>query len=223
MIPARRVAFTGYQCHRRCTHALLHFEHVCDVSPHCWLCTKASSVKELSQACWILRRLAMASLVDAPSMAVDPAEPARASTTPPSKSQKKREQRRRAAERKRAADVPDAAAAGASTAGDGAGHSARDSAGDSAGRRRYRETRPHKRRSSPRADRGDGRRRPRKIWPRSIRTHHRRTRSRPPCRPPARDGSSCRAGVATTRWRANCKRQKARARPSASSRRKWKG
>ena len=54
----------------------------------------------------------MASLVDAPSMAVDPAEPARASTTPPSKSQKKREQRRRAAERKRAAaGVPDAAAA----------------------------------------------------------------------------------------------------------------
>ena len=47
----------------------------------------------------------MASLVDAPSMAVDPAEPARASTTPPSKSQKKREQRRRAAERKRAADA----------------------------------------------------------------------------------------------------------------------
>ena len=54
----------------------------------------------------------MASLVNAPSMAVDPAEPARASTTPPSKSQKKREQRRRAAERKRAAaGVPDAAAA----------------------------------------------------------------------------------------------------------------
>ena len=54
----------------------------------------------------------MASLVDAPSMTVDPAEPARASTTPPSKSQKKREQRRRAAERKRAAaGVPDAAAA----------------------------------------------------------------------------------------------------------------
>ena len=54
----------------------------------------------------------MASLVDAPSMAVDPAEPARESTTPPSKSQKKREQRRRAAERKRAAaGVPGAAAA----------------------------------------------------------------------------------------------------------------
>ena len=53
----------------------------------------------------------MASLVDAPSMTVDPAEPARGST-PPSKSQKKREQRRRAAERKRAAaGVPDAAAA----------------------------------------------------------------------------------------------------------------
>ena len=51
----------------------------------------------------------MASLVDAPSMAVDPAEPARASTTPPSKSQKKREQRRRAAERKRAADAAAAA------------------------------------------------------------------------------------------------------------------
>ena len=51
----------------------------------------------------------MASLVDAPSMTVDPAEPARASTTPPSKSQKKREQRRRAAERKRAADAAAAA------------------------------------------------------------------------------------------------------------------
>ena len=47
----------------------------------------------------------MASLVDAPSTTVDPAEPARGSTTPPSKSQKKREQRRRAAERKRAADA----------------------------------------------------------------------------------------------------------------------
>ena len=47
----------------------------------------------------------MASLVDAASMTVDPAEPARVSTTPPSKSQKKREQRRRAAERKRAADA----------------------------------------------------------------------------------------------------------------------
>jgi hypothetical protein len=46
----------------------------------------------------------MASLVDAPSVTVDPAEPARGST-PPSKSQKKREQRRRAAERKRAADA----------------------------------------------------------------------------------------------------------------------
>ena len=54
----------------------------------------------------------MASLVDAPSMAVDPAEPARGSQTPPSKSQKKREQRRRAAERKRAAaGAADAAAA----------------------------------------------------------------------------------------------------------------
>ena len=53
----------------------------------------------------------MASLVDAPSTTVDPAEPARGSTTPPSKSQKKREQRRRAAERKRAAaGAPDAAA-----------------------------------------------------------------------------------------------------------------
>ena len=46
----------------------------------------------------------MASLVDAPSVTVDPAEPARGGT-PPSKSQKKREQRRRAAERKRAADA----------------------------------------------------------------------------------------------------------------------
>ena len=54
----------------------------------------------------------MASLVDAPSTTVDPAEPARGSATPPSKSQKKREQRRRAAERKRAAaGAADAAAA----------------------------------------------------------------------------------------------------------------
>ena len=54
----------------------------------------------------------MASLVDAPSMTVDPAEPARGSATPPSKSRKKREQRRRAAERKRAAaGAADAAAA----------------------------------------------------------------------------------------------------------------
>ena len=80
----------------------------------------------------------MASLVDAPSMAVDPAEAARASTTPPSKSHRERDrQRRRAAERKRACRTPDAPRG---SARDGAGHSAEDRAGDR--RRRYRERGP---------------------------------------------------------------------------------
>ena len=100
------------------THELLHLDQcscVRGLLSSVQLATKASSLKELSRPCWIFApRLAMASLVDAPSMTVDPAEPARGGkpATPPSKSQKKREQRRRAAERKRAAaGVPDAAAA----------------------------------------------------------------------------------------------------------------
>ena len=51
----------------------------------------------------------MASLVDAPSMAVDPAEPARASTTPPSKLEAGSGAARPA--KRAAAGVPDAAAA----------------------------------------------------------------------------------------------------------------
>ena len=83
-------------------------EHVCEVSLHRDSVQLALSQGALRPAAGFR---AMASLVDAPSMTVDPAEPARGST-PPSKSQKKREQRRRAAERKRAAaGVPDAAAA----------------------------------------------------------------------------------------------------------------
>ncbi len=92
-------------------HALLHLNHVRPYA-NAELFTarhKALSQRSSQGPAWIFAPpLAMASLVDAPSMmTVDPAEPARGGkpATPPSKSQKKREQRRRAAERKRAADA----------------------------------------------------------------------------------------------------------------------